>query len=133
MATTTAKITITSADLIDSQALSLSAETTLTQEGTATGIVNTTGLARKVFTSTSDFILFDGDAYTDGSHKIYIRNLETDVTKYFDIKINAELIGRIYGGDWIFIPWRAAADTSDVKVAAGDTNAQSLEYMLFYE
>jgi hypothetical protein len=133
MATTTAKITITSADLIDSQALSLSAEATLTQEGNATGIVNTTGLARKVFTNTSDFTLFDGDAYGNGSHKIYIRNLETDVTKYFDIKINAELIGRIYAGDWIFIPWHAAANTSDVIATAGATNAQSLEYMLFYE
>ena len=61
-----------------------------------------------------------------------IKNLETDVTKYFEIKINAEVVGRLYAGDWAFIPWRAAADTNDIVVTSGSAN-QSLEYMLFYE
>ena len=132
MATTTAKITITSSDLIDSQTLSLAASSDLTDEGTATGTVNTSGLARKKFTGTGAITLFDGDAYGTGSHKLYVRNLETDVTKYFEIKVNAEIVGRIYAGDWVFLPWRAAADTNDIIVTSGGAN-QSLEYMLFYE
>jgi len=132
MATTTAKLTITSSDLIDSQSLSLSASTTLTNENNATGTTNTSGLARKVFSNTNAFTLFDGDAYGTGSHKLYIRNLETDVTKYFEVKINAEVLGRLYAGDWALIPWRAATDSNDIIVTAGGAS-QSLEYMLFYE
>ena len=115
MATTTAKITITSTDLIDSQALNLAATATLTQEGTSTGIVNTTGLARKVLTDTNATTIFDAADYGDGNHKLYIRNLETDPAHYFIITINNEIVGRIYAGDWAFIPWRAAHDDNDIK------------------
>ena len=132
MATTTAKITITSTDLIDSQALNLAASCTLTDEGVTTGTVNTSGLGRKKCANTSPFTLFDGADYGAGSHKLYIRNLETDAAKYFEIKINNEVVGHIYAGDWVFLPWRAATDTSDIIITSGSAN-QSLEYMLFYE
>ena len=132
MATTTAKITVTSSDLMGSQALNLASTATLTDENNSTGTTQTSGLASKVFGDTNPVTLFDGDAYGTGSHKLYIKNLETDVTKYFEIKINAEVIGRLYAGDWAFIPWRAAADTNDIIVTAGGAS-QSLEYMLFYQ
>ena len=96
MATTTAKITVTSSDLMGSQALNLASTATLTDENNSTGTTQTSGLASKVFGDTNPVTLFDGDAYGTGSHKLYIKNLETDVTKYFEIKINAEVIGRLY-------------------------------------
>ena len=32
-------------------------------------------------------------------------NHELTSDDYFEVTINQELIGRLYGGDWMFIPW----------------------------
>ena len=52
MATTTATITLSSADLLSDE-LALTTTSTLTQTGTGTGIEHTTGLAMKTITSTA--------------------------------------------------------------------------------
>ena len=52
MATTTATLTLSSADLTG-DALSLSTTTTLTKAGTLTGLDQTTGVGRKTTSSTS--------------------------------------------------------------------------------
>tara|TARA_R110002020_G_scaffold88581_1_gene217316 strand:- start:213 stop:614 length:402 start_codon:yes stop_codon:yes gene_type:complete len=133
MATTTAKLTITSSDLIDSQALNLSASMTMKKAGGSIGLENTSGLARKKLASGhGSYVLFDDTLYTDaGNNRLYLRAVGTTATEYFDISLQAVNFGRLYSGDWCLLPWLANADM-DINIdpsAAGMT----LEYMLFYE
>jgi len=130
----TAELTLTSAagDLT-TDALALSTSTSLTTAGTSTAISQTAGLARKTTESTSQYTLFDGDAYSDGAHKIYLKNTESTAGLYFVIEINSEQMGKLYAGDWAFFPWEANADTNDIKITPSTSASHTLEYMLFYE
>jgi len=141
MATTTAAITITSTDIGDN-AISITNTSTLTTAGTNTGLVETTGLARKKFASSSNIILLDhgltsgiaADVTADKSAKVYIRNVNDrgDGTKFVNILLAAVEIGRLYGGDWMFFPWSGGSG-KDVEFTASDTTETTLEYMVFYE
>ena len=132
MATTTATITLNSTDLLTDE-LSLATTATLTKAGTSTGLVSTSGLGRKTTGSTNIYTLFDGDAYGDGAHKIYLKNTETTAGLYFRIFMQDEQIGKLYAGDWAFFPWEANADTNDIKIGPSTSASHTLEYMLFYE
>ena len=141
MATTTATITLDSPDLMDSP-LSISNTSTLYTAGTDTGISETTGLGRKKFASSSNIVLLDGgltsgiaaDVTADKSAKVYLKNMNDrgDGTKYVNILLAAVEIGRLYGGDWMFIPW-CAASGKDIEFTASDTTETTLEYTCFYE
>jgi len=130
----TAGITLTSAagDLV-TDALALSTTTNLNKAGGSTALTDTSGLGRKTTVSTSQYTLFDGDAYGNGSHKIYLKNTETTAALYFTVEINSEQMGKLYAGDWAFFPWEANADTNDIKITPSTTASHTLEYMLFYE
>ncbi len=132
MATTNATITLSSSDLTG-DALALSSTTTLTKAGTLTGLTQTSGVGRKTTSSTAQYILFDGDAYANGSHKIYLKNTSTVATEHFVIEINSEQMGKLYAGDWAFFPWEANADTNDIKITPSVSTALTLEYALFID
>ena len=141
MATTTATITSSSSDIMDSP-LSISNTSVLYTAGTDTGISETTGLGRKKFASDSNIVLLDGgltsgiaaDVTADKSAKVYLKNMNDrgDGTKYVNILLAAVEIGRLYGGDWMFIPW-CAASGKDIEFTASDTTETTLEYTCFYE
>ena len=141
MATTTAAITLNSADIMDST-ISISNTATLTTAGTDTGITETTCLARLKTSSGSNTILLDhgltsgvaADVTADKSAKVFIRNCNDrgDGTKFVNILIVAREIGRLYGGDWMFIPWSGGSG-KDIEFTASDTTETTLEYMVFYE
>ena len=141
MATTTATITIASSDIADN-AFSVSNTSTLYTAGTDTGISETTGLGRKKFASGSNIVLLDGgltsgiaaDVTADKSAKVYIKNMNSrgDGTKYVNILLAAVEIGRLYGEDWMFIPW-CAASGKDIEFTASDATESTLEYTCFYE
>jgi len=141
MATTTATITLASADIMDN-AISISNTSTLYTAGTNTGITETTGLGRKKFASSGNIVLLDGgltsgvaaDVTADKSAKVYIKNMNDrgDGTKYVNILLAAVEIGRLYGGEWMFIPW-CAASGKDIEFTASDTTETTLEYTCFYE
>ena len=141
MATTTATITLASADIGDNT-ISISNTATLTTAGTDTGLSETTGLARKKFASSSNIILLDhgltsgiaADVTADKSAKVYIKNINDrgDGTKYVNILLAAVEIGRLYGGDWMFFPWSGGSG-KDVEFTASDTTETTLEYCVFYE
>ena len=141
MATTTATITLSSSDITDS-ALSISNTATLTTAGTDTGITETTGLARVKTNSGSNTLLLDfgltggvaQDITADKSAKVYIKNMNYrgDGTKYVNILLAAVEIGRLYGGDWMFIPW-CAASGKDIEFTVSDATETTLEYTCFYE
>ena len=132
MATTTATITLSSSDL-SSQALSISSTTTLLKAGLTTGLDQTTGLTRKLYaTAQTAATLIDAADYTDAkAHKVYIKNVGTSTTEYFTIELGASniLVGRLYGGDWMFIPY---GGEHDIDIDSSDVNMQ-LEYMVIYE
>ena len=132
MATTTATITINSTDLLTDE-LSLSTTATLTAAGNSTGLVGSGGLGRKKLASGhAQYTLFDGDAYANGAHKVYLKNTSTTAAKHFTIEINSEQMGKLYAGDWAFFPWEANADTNDIKI---DPSADDmvLEYMILID
>ena len=139
MATTTAAITITSADIMDN-AISISNTATLTTAGTDTGLTETTGLARKKFATGSNTVLLDSgagiaaDVTAAKSAKVYIRNINDrgDGTKYVTILITAVEVGRLYGGDWMFFPWEGGTG-KDVEFTASDSTETTLEFMVFHE
>ena len=74
----------------------------------------------------------DNDLIKDKANKVYICNESTDETYYITIMIDAQAIGRLYGGDWMFIPWVAEDATADLEIESlGGTN--KLTYIIFHE
>ena len=146
MATTTATITLNSSDLT-SNPLALSSSSTLTKAGTITGMTDTTGLARRTtsFGSSSTIdtiVVYRADDYTSNkANKVYIKNTSSTSAEYFTIYITGDRagethsdvdglteIGRLYAGDWMWMPWSAVAGTKEAftvtfanTFAAGDT------------
>ena len=112
MATTTATITINSTDLLTDE-LSLSSTATLTQTTTATGIQDTTGLARMKITSTAkgtasgQVTLYTADDFAAIPY-LYVKNLETTAGNriyiYDDSTSGDPLQFQLDAGDWGFIP-----------------------------
>ena len=135
MATTTATITLASTDMMDS-AISISNTATLTTAGTATGITETTGLARRKFASSAKVDLLtiaNTDIPSIKSTKMFIRNTNArDASKYVMILVNSQEIGRLYGGDWMFMPLQGASG-EDVEIDPSDTTETVIEYMVFHE
>ena len=139
MATTTATLTLNSADMMDN-AVSISNTATLTKAGNNTGITETTGLSRKKTSTGSNEILLNTDAGAGSdvtaqkSAKVYIKNINSrgDGTKFVNILLAAVEIGRLYGGDWMFIPWSGGSG-KDIEFTASDTTETTLEYCVFYE
>jgi len=141
MATTTATITLASTDIMDNN-MSISNTATLTTAGTDTGITKTTGISRRTFATNSNTILLDfgltsgiaENVTADKSAKVYIRNVNDrgDGTKYVNILIVDKEIGRLYGGDWMFIPYSGGSG-KDIEFTASDTTETTLEYAIFYE
>jgi hypothetical protein len=132
MATTTASITISSGDLTG-DALSLSSTATLTKADKSTGLDQTTGVARKFFASiTSAETLVSASEYTaDRAHKVYIKNTSTSNSEYINVELGASniTIGRLYGGDWMFIPYNGDQDI-DIDTSAVN---MTVEYLVIYE
>ena len=135
MPTTTANITLSSADLTG-DALSLSTTTTLTKAGTTSGLDQTTGVGRKTTSATSDVTLFTATEYTDDkAHKIYIKNTSTVDSEYITVKVASQELGRLYAGDWMFIPWSADTTSTDSNIVYTPSVATQLtiEYALIFE
>tara|TARA_R100001509_G_scaffold156925_1_gene120605 strand:+ start:250 stop:666 length:417 start_codon:yes stop_codon:yes gene_type:complete len=131
MATTTATITLASPDIL-SNVLSLSATKTLYKAGTTTGL---DGIQyERLEVPTGDvYDMIDATALgANKANKVYVANKHTDETKYVEIYIAALLVGRLYAGDWMFIPLEAAAATQDVGVEAIGA-AQVVEFALIHE
>ena len=90
-------------------------------------------MGRKTTSATAQYTLFDGDAYANGSHKVYLKNTSTVATEYLTIEINSEQMGKLYAGDWAFFPWEANADTNDIKITPSVSTSLTLEYALFID
>ena len=135
MATTTATLSISSPDLTPGSPLSISASATLTKAGITDGLTQVESGVISVVTGT-EYRLgplateMASDAH-DISSYLYICNTTTeDATYYIDWGINETMIGRLYAGDWMFIPWNASDDAAEIEIEAqGGTN--HIEYAFF--
>tara|TARA_R100001443_G_scaffold26389_3_gene39619 strand:- start:315 stop:647 length:333 start_codon:yes stop_codon:yes gene_type:complete len=64
--------------------------------------------------------------------KLYLKNHSTDETYYIAITQNTQAIGRLYGGDWMFIPADFHDAAGDIAITSnGGTN--TICYALFHE
>jgi len=131
MATTTATLTLSSTDLL-SDSLSVSATQTLYKAGTTTGLDGIQYERLEVPTGDVYDIVDATTAGANKANKIYIANKNTTETNYVDVYVATLNIGRLYAGDWMFIPLEAAAATQDVGVEAIGA-AQDVEFALIHE
>jgi hypothetical protein len=133
MATTTATITLSSADLL-SDNLSLSSTTTLYDANTTTGLTQYEMGRVLIPSSNTNSILIKATAAGAGdSSRVYIANKNTDVTHYVVISIDSVELGRLYSGDWMFIPWSQADTDHDIEIYCPTALATTcdVEYMVF--
>jgi len=130
MATTTAAVTLTS-DLL-SDALSVSASTTCMKAGTtADGLDQMEYGVVEIATGTAYDIICSTPTAGKAS-KLYIKNHSTDETYYISVVLDAQAVGRLYGGDWMFIPADFHDANADIEITStGGTNI--VEYALFHE
>ncbi len=130
MATTTAAVTLTS-DLL-SDAMSVSASTTCMKAGTtADGLDQMEYGVVEIATGTAYDIICSTPTASKAS-KIYINNHSTDETYYVSVVLDAQAVGRLYGGDWMFIPADFHDANADIELTSvGGTN--TIEYALFHE
>ena len=141
MATTTATISISS-DIM-SYPISISKTMEMHKLQSSTGLEETSGLRTKKFTATTATVIVEQDEFTSTkASKVYIRNTGSNKAEYFYVTLNAsaaaqtttETIGKLYGGDWMLIPWVATAATShDIIVAPSTAETMTIEWIVFVE
>ena len=138
MATTTATVSISSRDLNPGNSLSINASSTLMKGGLTTGLTQLRTGYESIPTGTEFRISPnpDGSGATkevggeDATHDIaswlYICNKATDDTLYIDWGLHETMIGRLYAGDWMFIPWNCSDNSAEVEIEA-QGGAQPIE------
>jgi hypothetical protein len=135
MATTTATVSISSSDLIPGSSLSINGSSTLMKAGLTTGLTQLRTGYESIATGT-EFRLgplateIAGTNVHDIASWLYLCNKATDDTLYIDWGIHETMIGRLYAGDWMFIPWSASDDAAEIEIQA-QGGAQTIEYAFF--
>ena len=137
MATTTATITLSSADLL-SDNLSLSATMNLNKGGTTATGLDQFRMERFILPTGSNQVdLIEATtAASEDANYVYLCNKNTDPTHYVIVSLYDVVVGRLYAGDWMFMPW----DSDVVAVGAGGSAIEvqayvadaTLEYCLFH-
>ena len=139
MAPTNATITINS-DIIDGMPIAISKSMTMKKLGSPVGLEETSGLRTKKFTAASAVVVIEEDEFTNTkASKVYMRNTGSSKSDFFYVAKHAsaaaaatdgETIGKLYGGDWMLIPYAA-----DVNITGAPSTAETmtLEYMVFVE
>ena len=115
---------------------------TLTQAGTVVDIDSTTGFQRRKLSATGavDLVTMASELIEPKdsvASKIYIRNIgdgrgNIDKTVGVTIGVNAEPIGKLYGGDWMMMPL-TCIDADDVTANPATDDTVVLEFVMFYE
>jgi len=163
MATITAQLIVNS-DITD-YGLSINKAMTLTKAGTNNGLERTSGVQRVhledkkhvdlVVGGLAGSAVADMTVTGDTAAKVYVKYLSDDTSKYVVVglgnaKNNADLaatandgdqtffeIGRLYGNEWMIIPWNGASNVGDITVhpssASVSDGAATVEYIVFYQ
>jgi len=130
MATTTAAVTLTSDLLSDN--MSVSASTTCMKAGTTADGLDMMDYGLVEVITGDEFDLIGATPTAGKASKLYLKNHSTDETYFIAITQNTQAIGRLYGGDWMFIPADFHDAAGDIAITAnGGTN--KICYALFHE
>ena len=134
---TTASLTLASTD-IAGDPVTVSKQATLTKAGSANDLDQSTGLSRVHLRSTTNKVLLAANAEGDNlAAKVYLINKSEDASLYVTVTINAQTIGKLYGGDFMFIPWSQTDTSASIEVAATNWTSSTgdipVEYALFHE
>ena len=130
MATTTATISISS-DIMPGSPLSISASSTLMKTGITTGMELMEMGNAEIAQDYEAQLFADGPATDNGAYFIYICNTTTDDTTYYiEYKIHETVIGRLYAGDWMFVPYNASDGDAEIEVKALN-GINKIEYAMF--
>tara|TARA_Y100001973_G_C5196770_1_gene334807 strand:- start:1505 stop:2173 length:669 start_codon:yes stop_codon:yes gene_type:complete len=79
-------------------------------------------------------IAFFERATANKANKVYICNSSATSDDYIEVTINQEVIGRLYGGDWMFMPWSVSDLDSEIYVTAPThTTPMMIDYMVVGE
>ena len=132
MATTTASITLASSDLVSGMAMNYYKTATLNKAGTNTGLEKIQTGTREYLATGAVELLDESVVTTSGANKVYVKNLSTDATEYFEVAIQAEVLGRLYAGDWMFIPW-SAGTSNNITVNPSVATSMKIEYVVVHE
>tara|TARA_R100000935_G_scaffold48688_1_gene73411 strand:- start:152 stop:634 length:483 start_codon:yes stop_codon:yes gene_type:complete len=160
MATITATLAVSSD--ITEYGIAINKSMTLTKAGTLNGLERTTGVQRVYLTDTKHIDLAKGglantnlaDMTVTGATaaKVYIKYLSDDTSKFIRVGLGNEAdgttatanngdgthfeIGRLYGNEWMIIPWNGASNVGDITVQPSVATAADMaivEYIVFFE
>ena len=132
MATTTATVSISSADLMPGSALNINPPgSILMKTGITTGMELMEMGNAEVAQDYEAQLFADGPATDNGAYFIYVCNNTTeDNTYYIEYKIHETVIGRLYADDWMFVPYNASDGDAEIEVKALN-GINKIEYAMF--
>tara|TARA_R110000824_G_scaffold297376_1_gene485566 strand:+ start:734 stop:1138 length:405 start_codon:yes stop_codon:yes gene_type:complete len=132
MATTTASISVSSSDLTGN-ALAVASTSTLYKAGTVIGLDQTTGLSSKYYAAAqTNLEVIAADQYDDNTANwIYMKNPGSSTEDYITVQVSAGnlVLGRLYGGDWMWLPYEGE---NGIGISTSATK-MTLEYMVVYQ
>ena len=144
MPTTTATINITND--IASSSISTSASMTLLKAGSSTLGMDTMTSVSKILSSTDQVDLLGfgtaGSTGSTGHNFLYINNPSSNPAEFFTLALGDdpqgssadstdEELGRLYGGQWMLIPWSAVDANYDIMIAPSVATEMTVEFMVF--
>lgn len=128
---TTATIQLTS-DLLSNN-VSVNTSSTCMKAGTTADALDQMDTGYIELASGAQKQLIDATALGVGkANKVYICNESADETYFIEIMINAMIVGKLYAGDWMFLPWSAIDAAADIEVTA-HTGTNKITYTVFHE
>ena len=158
MATITASLSINS-DISEYNGPTITKTMTMTKAGSTIGLERTSGLQRKYLTAANQVDLLVGAAGTvadmtlTSAAKVYIKYIESDTSKYITLGFGTAStgstatandstgtatfeLGRLYGGEWMIIPWSGTSASGDITILPSVATAASpaiVEYIVFFD
>tara|TARA_R100000329_G_scaffold127245_1_gene105933 strand:+ start:1111 stop:1518 length:408 start_codon:yes stop_codon:yes gene_type:complete len=124
-----ATATITLVSDIVGDPINFSSTSTLTKAGSATALDQYSGVETVVYaTAQTDTNIIAAADYADTTvaHKVYIRNASSGNTDFVTVDIDSsanEPLGRLYPGDWLFIPYDGTLDI-DIDTSAANMTVE---------
>lgn len=124
---TTASLTLSTADFTGGGSFSVS--TTLLKAGSSTDLDQFTGIAKvKKASATNNIAVFTASEFTNTGAKLYFKN--TSSNGYILMEVGSDvIIGRLYPGDWMFIP---VGGTENITASTSEAG-QEYEFGIFHE
>ena len=153
MATITAELTVSSDITTD---LSINKSMTMTKADSDVGLERTSSLNRVYLEDATQVELLSGalagspvaDMTLAKAAKVYIKYISTDKSRYITVGFGTASgtnksasvfcfeLGKLYGDEWMMIPWSGTSATGDIVVTANVATAlvpAIVEYIVFFE